>query len=1006
MTKVVIQNAEYNTYRNVRRELHLSYFKHLAVIRLYVSVLFIVFANVALKAQEEKNSPDSIQFLMNVYDSSNKLPLSNVKVSISGLSGKFTIDSLGWIDRKTEFLMEARRAEERGDKMDMPDFSDPMNNTIKYSGKMPYDSVLIVSLAKAGFEERTLRLKVNDADVYDGTAYLYAGKYGIYPEDKSLKLKEVTVTATKIKMYHNGDTLVYNADAFNLPDGSMLDALIRALPGATLSRAGQITINDEPVSELLVNGRKFFDGDPIIALENLPHYTVKDIKVYKKAPDEIAYSRKVEERDKTKDPLVLDVNLKREFMKGLITNYTLGGGVNVRNDPSMKWLGRIFALVHDSRIEYGLYIQGNNINSDASVDGSGRWSASDIYLGLVTSGKAGANFKIHWKDQDREGFNSNLSVSGRKRFFESESEQTNFFTEGTRWSTSERTRTTQSLNLRWNNVLTRHFSSGLFKTDINFGTEREKSDDSLNSRQGELDEQTSTPTDPLTEAIKYYQNTRSNDRSRVYEGSGRVSYSLDPYLIPWIARMQLSGKYDHRSYNSDYMSEQLVVYKDEPTNNFNQLSDGRQNRNSNSTELNLAATSAKYTYKKLSIEGSIDYVFSISDNSDDLNRYYDNLSAEEPALLSGSSAMLFDEINSYDSHSTENVNKFGVGLGLRFWNLHVLLASKYELNYRQYQEERVNNRIDIKKYTEMWTPSLTIDLSGLKYSFTTYLTLPQMRWLNDAEDTTDPMNIYRGNSLLRDSRSWVHTLGYYKSFGKRHHNVSASVDYRKVDNAISRARFLNTETGAIITTPMNINGNRSTSQSLSYSQSFGPRNRFFVQNSFIHNLRHNVDYSSEIDKLGAISTDYRTFSDNLTLSFSISDVVVRGNVDMRINRQTSEEYSFANARYSDIDYSLEVQGTLPWGIGLDTSLSLNTRYGYGNSDIDRPYWVWNLSLSKKFARHWLVKLHGYDILQQIPTFSRSIDSQFISINRYNTQPSYVLLSVTYSLTITPNPKHK
>ena len=40
-------------------------------------------------------------------------------------------------------------------------------------------------------------------------------------------LNEVVVTATKVKIYYRGDTLVYNADAFNVADGSMLDALIK-----------------------------------------------------------------------------------------------------------------------------------------------------------------------------------------------------------------------------------------------------------------------------------------------------------------------------------------------------------------------------------------------------------------------------------------------------------------------------------------------------------------------------------------------------------------------------------------------------------------------------------------------------------------------------------------------------------------------------------------------------------------------------------------------------------
>lgn len=44
------------------------------------------------------------------------------------------------------------------------------------------------------------------------------------------QLDEVTVTATKVKFFTKGDTLVYNADAFQLQDGSMLDALIAQLP--------------------------------------------------------------------------------------------------------------------------------------------------------------------------------------------------------------------------------------------------------------------------------------------------------------------------------------------------------------------------------------------------------------------------------------------------------------------------------------------------------------------------------------------------------------------------------------------------------------------------------------------------------------------------------------------------------------------------------------------------------------------------------------------------------
>ena len=42
-------------------------------------------------------------------------------------------------------------------------------------------------------------------------------------------LQEVVVKATKVKMVYKGDTIVFNADAFNIPEGSMLDGLIKQL---------------------------------------------------------------------------------------------------------------------------------------------------------------------------------------------------------------------------------------------------------------------------------------------------------------------------------------------------------------------------------------------------------------------------------------------------------------------------------------------------------------------------------------------------------------------------------------------------------------------------------------------------------------------------------------------------------------------------------------------------------------------------------------------------------
>ena len=51
---------------------------------------------------------------------------------------------------------------------------------------------------------------------------------------RDVELGAAEVRASKIRMVVKGDTLIYNADAFQLAEGSMLDGLIKLLPGFQL----------------------------------------------------------------------------------------------------------------------------------------------------------------------------------------------------------------------------------------------------------------------------------------------------------------------------------------------------------------------------------------------------------------------------------------------------------------------------------------------------------------------------------------------------------------------------------------------------------------------------------------------------------------------------------------------------------------------------------------------------------------------------------------------------
>ena len=96
------------------------------------------------------------------------------------------------------------------------------------------------------------------------------GRDDIY---KDVGLNEVVVRGTRVQIAYRGDTIVYDASAFNLPEGSMLDGLIRQMPGVELKDNGDIYVNGKKVDYLLLNGKDFFKGKNKVMLENLPYFT-------------------------------------------------------------------------------------------------------------------------------------------------------------------------------------------------------------------------------------------------------------------------------------------------------------------------------------------------------------------------------------------------------------------------------------------------------------------------------------------------------------------------------------------------------------------------------------------------------------------------------------------------------------------------------------------------------------------------------------------------------------
>ena len=79
-----------------------------------------------------------------------------------------------------------------------------------------------------------------------------------------LTTEEVEIVAELQRMYQRGDTVIFNADAYEMPTGSVLLDLVRRLPGLKYND-GKMTYLGRDIEEIRLNGDSFFKRDMSIA---------------------------------------------------------------------------------------------------------------------------------------------------------------------------------------------------------------------------------------------------------------------------------------------------------------------------------------------------------------------------------------------------------------------------------------------------------------------------------------------------------------------------------------------------------------------------------------------------------------------------------------------------------------------------------------------------------------------------------------------------------------------
>ncbi|MFP5437111.1 MAG: carboxypeptidase-like regulatory domain-containing protein [Bacteroidia bacterium] len=226
-------------------------------------------------------------------------------------------------------------------------------------------------------------------------------------EDKGTTLNEVVIESEIPPVRVKKDTLEFNAGSFAVRPDANLQELLKQLPGLEIDAEGKITVNGKEVSQILVNGKPFFDKDGKIALQNLPAEIINKIQVTaKKTKEEEQTGQEAKGNEAS-----INITIDEEKNKGMFGRATTGFGTSGRYEHS--------ALVNyfkgDRKIS--LLASTNNINSTGfSMDeifdnmSGGRnmsaWSDGKSYningmqfggsTGIIRSDIFGANYADKW----------------------------------------------------------------------------------------------------------------------------------------------------------------------------------------------------------------------------------------------------------------------------------------------------------------------------------------------------------------------------------------------------------------------------------------------------------------------------------------------------------------------------------------------------------------------------------------------------------------------------------
>lgn len=797
--------------------------------------------------------------------------------------------------------------------------------------------------------------------------------------DGAIELGEAVVIGKAPEVTVRNDTVEYNADSYKVTEGSVLEDLLKKMPGVEVDSEGKITVNGKEVKKVMVDGKEFFSDDPKVASKNLPAKMIDKLQVLDKKSD----MAQMTGFDDGEEETVINLTVKPGMKQGWFGNAYGGYGSKDRYESNAM----VNRFVNNDQITF--MGGANNTNNMGFSDlastmfsgmggGGGRRGGFGAGSGITSSGNAGLNFSKEFKP-DKLTLGGNTRYSHSDNDARSKSDRQNILPgDSSSYDNSEAMSRTKSDNfgvdfrLEWKpDTMTQL----IFRPSFSFSHSMNDNFSDATTLDNERDTVNTNKSSNYSESNGYNLNA-SIDFSRKLNNKGRVFSAT------------LSGG-NSDSY-SDGMNRSDIVYFNQTDALKNSIIDQRSRYDNkgfnyrayvswvepighnNFIQATYSISQRKQEALKNVYNQDADGIYNVLDSAYSQS-YRNNFISQRASLSFKSQRAKFNYtigLNLDPSYSSSE-NFVGDTTLSKITRKVVNLSPMAQFNYMF--DKRTNLRIMYNGRTSQ----------------------PSMTQLQPVADISDPTNITIGNPDLnpRYTNNVFIRFQQFTPEKQRAFMIMANGSY--IINDIVSYTSYNQETGVKTTTYKNVNGNYSGNVRMMLNTPL--KNKKFSINS--------MTMASFANSNGYINEEKNT-NRNLILSerggidfrSSYLDLGVNGNIRYNATSNSLQKENNQNTfNYGAGGYTTIY---LPLNFKIESDVNWSTNSGYGDGFKQNEV-LWNASASKSFLKNnqGTLRFKIYDILQQRSNISRSITASYIQDSEYNTLGSYFMVHFIYRFSI-------